>query len=63
MMQSAFITRSTTTEAKMQIINTPRAITSPAIKEAYADLLNAPGGSSERKAALRRYTNLRKAAA
>jgi hypothetical protein len=53
----------TTTEVKMLINEKPKAITSPAIKQAYADLLNTPSGSPERKAALRRYKSLRKDAA
>ncbi len=34
-------------------------VTNPEIKKAYADLLKTPGGSSERKAAVRRYKSLR----
>jgi hypothetical protein len=47
----------------MLINEKPKAITSPAIKQAYADLLNTPSGSPERKVALRRYKSLRKDAA
>jgi hypothetical protein len=34
-------------------------VTNPEIKKAYADLIKTPGGSSERKSAIRRYKSLR----
>jgi hypothetical protein len=34
-------------------------VTNPEIKKAYADLIKTPGGSSERKTAIRRYKSLR----
>lgn len=47
-------------KAVKEEVELDEGITNPEIKKAYADLLKTPGGSSERKVAIRRYMSLRK---
>jgi hypothetical protein len=56
--RSQGITRAADKLAKEEV-EIAEGVTNPEIKKAYADLLKTPGGSSERKAAIRRYKSLR----
>jgi hypothetical protein len=56
--RSQGITRAADKLAKEEV-EIDEGVTNPEIKKTYADLLKTPGGSSERKAAIRRYKSLR----
>jgi hypothetical protein len=56
--RSQGITRAADKLAKEEV-EIAEGVTNPEIKKAYADLLKTPGGSSERKAAVRHYKSLR----
>jgi hypothetical protein len=56
--RSQGITRAADKLAKEEV-EIAEGVTNPEIKKAYADLVKTPGGSSERKAAIRRYKSLR----
>jgi hypothetical protein len=56
--RSQGITRAADKLAKEEV-EIDEGVTNPEIKKAYADLLKTPGGSSERKAAVRHYKSLR----